>query len=154
MSFLTQRFILRDFDRKVADYPRGKCSINLTRYIGVWNDIIYGWPLPKRQLQRVEYYQAYNLKHGRCAKFNIGFGFLLEHKLTHEFRYYYVSTNTMLFKTAHTISKRKDIKDIIEIIHDMNVGEHYYLMRPNSSWTVAGVTNMKFKLFYLGPVLE
>ena len=94
------------------------------------------------------------LKHGRCAKFNIGFGFLLEHKLTHEFRYYYVSTNTMLFKTAHTISKRKDIKDIIEIIHDMNVGEHYYLMRPNSSWTVAGVTNMKFKLFYLGPVLE
>ena len=53
------------------------------------------------------------LKHGRCAKFNIGFGFLLEHKLTHEFRYYYVSTNTMLFKTAHTISTRKDIKDII-----------------------------------------
>ena len=93
------------------------------------------------------------LKHGRCAKFNIGFGFLLEHKLTHEFRYYYVSTNTMLFEKAHTISKRKDIKDIIKMIHDMNVGEHYFLMRPNSSWMVAGVTNMKFKLFYLGPVL-
>ena len=93
------------------------------------------------------------LKHGRCAKFNIGFGFLLQHKLTDEFRYYYVSTNTMLFKKAHTISKRKDIKDIIRIIHDMNVGEHYYLMRPNSSWIVAGISNMKFKLFYMHPVL-
>ena len=93
------------------------------------------------------------LKHGRSAKFNIGFGFLLQHKLTDEFRYYYVSTNTMLFKKAHTISKRKDIENIIKIIHDMNVGEHYYLMRPNSSWIVAGITNMKFKLFYMHPVL-
>ena len=88
-------------------------------------------------------------EHKKVAKFNVGFGFILWNKLTQVYRFYYVSTNTLLFDKAETISKTSDVKDIVKKIHDMNVQERYYMMRPDSSWVIAGVTNLQFKLMYI-----
>ena len=88
-------------------------------------------------------------KHKKVSRFNIGFGFILWNKLTQVYRFYYVSTNTLLFDKAETISQVSDVKEIVKKIHDMNVEERYYMMRPDSSWTVAGVTNLQFKLMYI-----
>jgi hypothetical protein len=89
------------------------------------------------------------LEHKKVARFNVGFGFILWNKLTQVYRFYYVSTNTLLFDKAETISKISDVKDIVKKIHDMNVQDRYYMMRPNSSWMIAGVTNLQFKLTYI-----
>jgi hypothetical protein len=94
-------------------------------------------------------------KHGKVAKFNIGFGFILWNNLTHEYRYHYVSTNTLLFNKAMLISKQNsDVKDIIKKIYDMDVEQHYFMMRPTSSWIIAGITNFQFKLSYINHILE
>ena len=86
-------------------------------------------------------------KHKNVMKFNIGFGIVLKNVLTSEYRYYYVSTNHMLFNRAKTISTLSDVKDIIKEIYDMNISEHYYMLRPSSGWTLAEITNALFKLF-------
>ena len=93
------------------------------------------------------------LKHGKACRFNIGFGFILKNKLTDAYRYYYVSTNHLLFDKAATISTMSEVKDIVKTIHDVNIGERYYMQRPASCWMLAGMTNVQFKLMYLNIVL-
>ena len=94
------------------------------------------------------------LKHGKACRFNIGFGFILKNKLTDTYRYYYVSTNHLLFDRAATISTMSDLKDILKTMHDMNIDQRYYMQRPDSSWMLAGITNVQFiKLMYLNVVL-
>ena len=88
-------------------------------------------------------------KHKKVMKFNIGFGIVLKNVLTSEYRYYYVSTNHMLFNRTKTISNLSDVKDIIKEIYDMNISEHYYMLRPSSGWRLAKITNVFFKLFNL-----
>ena len=89
------------------------------------------------------------IKHGTVCRFNIGFGFILKHKLTDEYRYYYVSTNHLLFDKAPTISTMADLKDILKTMHDMNIGQQYYMQRPSSSWVLAGLVNVQFKIMYV-----
>ena len=93
------------------------------------------------------------LKHGTVCKFNIGFGLMLRHKITNEYRYYYVSVNHLLFKHALLISKLTDVRSILKQIYEMNIVEHYYMLRPESSWVLAGLPNVLFKLMYIRGVL-
>ena len=88
-------------------------------------------------------------KHKNVMKFNIGFGIVLKNVLTSEYRYYYVSTNHMLFKTAKTMSTFSTIKDIIKEIYDVNISDHYYMLGPSSGWRLPKITNVFFKLFNL-----
>ena len=93
-------------------------------------------------------WQALN-KHKTVMKFNIGFGVLLQNIVTKKYRYFYVSNNHMLFKSAKTINSMSDVKDIVKEIYDMNITEHYFMLRPTSSWTLVSITNVYFKLFNL-----
>ena len=93
------------------------------------------------------------LKHGKACRFNIGFGLMLKNKITNEFRYYYVSSNHFLLDKAVTISTVGDVKAIVKTIHDINIGQRYYMQRPDSSWMLAGLPNVYFKLMYLNVVL-
>ena len=92
-------------------------------------------------------------KQGKACRFNIGFGFILKNKLTDTYRYYYVSTNHLLFDKAATISTMIDLKDIVRTIHDMDIVHRYYMQRPASCWMLAGMTNVQFKLMHLNVVL-
>ena len=87
-------------------------------------------------------------------KFNIGFGVLLQNIVSKEYRYFYVSNNHMLFKSSKTINSMSDVKDIVKEIYDMNITEHYFMLRPTSIWKLASITNVYFKLFNLYLPLE
>ncbi len=91
-------------------------------------------------------------KRGKVCRINIGFGIMLKNKLTNAYRYYYVSTNHLLFKQAFTISTRDDINKFIKELYDINVCETSYLTRPDSSWVVAGLPNVLIKLSLLNVV--
>ena len=92
--------------------------------------------------------QAVN-KYKTVMKLNIGFGIVLKNVNTSEYRYYYVSTNHMLFNRAKTINTLSDVNAIIKEIYDMNISEHYYMLRPSSGWSLVKITNVFFKLFNL-----
>ena len=41
-----------------------------------------------------------------------------------------------------------DLKDILKTMHDMDIGQQYYMQRPDSCWILAGISNVQFKLVF------
>ena len=94
---------------------------------------------------------ALELKH--AFKINIGFGFVLRKVVTGEYRYFYVSSNNLLFDRAYKISKIEDIYEMMKHIESMNLSENYYMKRLSSGWVLAGIANVLIKIFFLKNVL-
>ena len=91
---------------------------------------------------------------GRAFKINLGFGFMLRHVVTDEFRYYYPSSNNLLFERAFTVSDTSDITRLMKRVLDLDLVNNYYMKRPSSGWTVAGLTNLYVQIMYLSVVLD
>ena len=102
-------------------------------------------------LQNLIYETA--MDRGTAFKINLGFGFILYHLIDKEFKYFYVSSNTLLFDVAFTISKRSDVNKLMEKIIDLDLTISYYMKRPSSGWMLAGLPNVEIKIFYLNKVL-
>ena len=83
---------------------------------------------------------------GTVFKVNLGFGFMLYHTVKETFRYFFPSSNTLLFDRAVTISKKSDIVNLMERIIDLNLTENYYMKRPSSGWILAGLPNLSIKI--------
>ena len=92
-------------------------------------------------------------KLGHTIKVNISFGFMLCHVVTNKYRYFYASTNTMLFNRAITLSKMSDVKDLMKRILDLDLVESYYMKRPSSGWVLAGLPNIFIKVMYMQKTL-
>ena len=83
----------------------------------------------------------------------MGFGFMLDHVVTKEFRYFYPSSNHLLFDRMVTISKKMDITTLLKRILDLDLTENYYMKRPSSGWLVAGLPNLHIQVAYLKNVV-
>ena len=92
-------------------------------------------------------------KQTNAFKINLGFGFMLRNVATNEFRYFYPSSNNLLFDRMPTISKKEDMVDLMKRILDLGLDENYYMKRPSSGWTLAGLPNLFIQIIYLGVVL-
>ena len=82
-------------------------------------------------------------------KLNLAFGFILFDTINSVFRYYYNSTNNLLFEKAITISDRQDLDDLMKKIVNLDLATNYYLKKPSSSWVMAGLTNLEIQIFDL-----
>ena len=109
-------------------------------------DFTYG-DLQKMLLNQLE------LQDGHTFKVNLGFGFILFHIHTGEYRYYYNSSNTMLFERAFAIADINDIRVLIQKIIDLDLGETYYMRRPDSSWMLSSLPNVELSIFRLSKSL-
>ena len=89
------------------------------------------------------------IKLGHAIKVNIGFGFMLYDNVNEEYRYFYVSSNSMIFNRAFTLSKNSDINDLMERIMALDLMENYYMKRPASGWVLAGLPNIFIKVMYM-----
>ena len=92
-------------------------------------------------------------KLGHAVKVNIGFGFMLRDGVTGEYKYFYVSTNNMIFDRAFTLSANADVKDLMERIMALDLMESYYMKRPSSGWVLAGLPNIFIKVMYMKKVV-
>lgn len=90
---------------------------------------------------------------GNAVKINLGFGSMLFNIITHEYRYYYVDSNSLLFDTAFTISKRIDIDRLMKKIYNLDLANTYYLKRPSSGWILVGLPNVEIAVYRLGNFL-
>ena len=86
---------------------------------------------------------------GTTFKVNLGFGFILYHLVNKEFKYFYVSSNSLLFDVAFTVSKKTDIDKLMKHIIDLDLTENYYMKRPSSGWILTGMPNLEVKILYL-----
>jgi len=85
---------------------------------------------------------------GVVIKVNLGFGFILHHNVTAEYRYYFPSSNTFLFDTMVTVSNNRDLNSLMRRIMAMYLEASYYMKRPGSGWTLVGLPNVLFNIVY------
>ena len=76
-------------------------------------------------------------------KINVGFGYILKHRDSDDFRYYYCSHNNLLFDEAVQVSSLRDSDAFFQKIVDVDLIASYYLQKPSSRWMFAGLTNME-----------
>jgi DNA-directed RNA polymerase subunit RPC12/RpoP len=91
-------------------------------------------------------------KRKNAFKINIGFGFVLYNHLTEEYKYYYISNNNLLFEIPVLICNRNDISDLMKHIVSLDLATNFYLQKPSSAWTLAGLTNINVFIFDLKDV--
>ena len=92
-------------------------------------------------------------KRQKAFKVNLGFGFILHNPHDDEYKYYYVSTNNLLFDRAKTISRKKDLVKLMNHLKSLDLITNYYFKRPSSAWTMAGLTNVEVQIFNLDIIL-
>ena len=96
----------------------------------------------------------FDISRKKACKVNIGFGFILHHLITNEYRYYYPSSNHLLFDRMVTISSQNDVRKLMKRIIDLDLTENYYMKRPSSGWVVAGLPHVLIKVVYLNTILS
>ena len=82
-------------------------------------------------------------------KVQISFGFILYNTVSEEYRYFWNSHNTHLFEKAITISDREDLERLMEKIVNLDLATSYYLLKPSSSWAMAGLCNVEIDIYNL-----
>ena len=76
-------------------------------------------------------------------KINASYGFILQHRLTGELRYYHSSyNNARLWETPVHVRQSSDFQVVLDRLDDDNIMEFASQMRPDSAWTVFAVTNL------------
>ena len=80
-------------------------------------------------------------------KMNLAFGFILYQIVTDQFKYYYVSSNNLLFDRAITISSIEDLNNFMKKVMNLDLATNYYLKKPLSSWVLAGLTNVQICIY-------
>ena len=73
----------------------------------------------------------------------------INHNVTEEYRYFYPSSNNLLFDRAVTVSTTYDLQKLIKRIMALDLEESYYMNRPSSGWTFLGLPNILIKIFYI-----
>ena len=56
---------------------------------------------------------------------------------------------SFLFDHAVTIARVGDIDQLMKKILNSDLVNNYYMSRPSSSWTMAGLPNIQLSIFYL-----
>ena len=80
-------------------------------------------------------------------KINFGFGFILYNTVEEKFKYFYNSSNNLLFEHAITIADREDLLKIYKKVTNLDLATNYYLKKPSSQWVLAGLTNIEIYIF-------
>ena len=85
-------------------------------------------------------------KKRNAFKVNLGFGFILYKPISEEWKYFYPSTNNLLFETAFTVTNPRDIRKLMKQIISLDLATNYYLKKPSSAWIFAGLTNIRIQI--------
>ena len=81
------------------------------------------------------------------VKMNCSLGFILQHRVTQELRYFHSSiNNTQIFSSPVRINSIEDLLSTLDDILELDLFEKAKLSRPDSSWGVVQVTNISFYL--------
>lgn len=67
-------------------------------------------------------------------KINFGFGFILYNTVEEKFKYFYNSSNNLLFEHAVTIADRDDLLNFYKKVINLDLATNYYLKKPSSQW--------------------
>ena len=83
-------------------------------------------------------------------KINMSYGYVLRNYETGELRYFHSSLNNHRYlEVPHLIANRDDLNEFIRIVSEASAADYAIRQRPNTKWTVVGVTNVTFYVYKL-----
>ena len=82
-------------------------------------------------------------KQKNVFKVNLSFGYIIFNIKTDEFKYYYNSSNNLLFERAQTISNRNDVTKFMRKIINLDLATNYYMKKH----LCLGLSNIQISIF-------
>ncbi len=77
-----------------------------------------------------------------AAKFNIQFGYVLQHHETQEYKYFYAGNNVALLSVPMHVANRDDLNFLKDKLDDEDYFEKMMAERPDTKWRFAMSTNV------------
>ena len=79
-------------------------------------------------------------------KINLSFSFILQHRETLEYRYFYASNNEQLLKSPRLIHNQRDLQNLLNHLAAKDFPSHLKDQRPNTKWVIERIVNLRIHL--------
>ena len=79
-------------------------------------------------------------------KMNLSFSFILQHRETGEFRYYYASNNNQILNSSRLIRSQQDLENLLDHLAAKEFPSHLKDHRPNTKWVIERIVSLRIHL--------
>ena len=79
-------------------------------------------------------------------KINLSFSFILQHRETLEYRYFYASNNEQLLKSPRLIRNQRDLQNLSNHLAAKDFPSLLKEQRPNTKWVIERIVNLRLHL--------
>ena len=79
-------------------------------------------------------------------KINLSFSFILQHRETLEYRYFYASNNEQLLKSPQLIRNQQDLQNLLNHLATKDFPSLLKEQRPNTKWIIERIANLRIHL--------
>ena len=85
----------------------------------------------------------------KTIKINIAFGFILQHRLDKELKFFDPSNNAMVFKLPRLIKNPNDVASVRSDIEKVDLHNYAHNQRSSPRWTVDNIICIRFDVYKL-----
>ena len=117
---------------------RGRCTRTYLRYL---NDQ-RGTLIENMQTVMKEIYHHQS----HAFKINLSFSFILQHRETLEYRYFYASNNEQLLNSPRLIRNQQDLQNLLNHLAAKDFPSLLKEQRPNTKWVIERIVNLRIHL--------
>ena len=79
-------------------------------------------------------------------KIILSFSFILQHRETLEYCYFYASNNVQLLKSPHLIQNKQDLQNLLNHLATKGFPSLLKEQRPNTKWVIERIVNLRIHL--------
>ena len=79
-------------------------------------------------------------------KINLSFSFILQHRETLEYRYFYASNNQQILKSPKLIRNQQDLDNLLDFLASQDFPSHLKDQRPNTKWVIERIVSLRIHL--------
>ena len=79
-------------------------------------------------------------------KINLSFSFILQHRETGEFRYFYASNNQQILKSPKLIRNQQDLDNLLDFLASQDFPSHRKDQRPNTKWVIERIVSLRIHM--------
>ena len=88
-------------------------------------------------------------RQSNAFKINLSFSFILQHRETGEFRYFYASNNQQILKSPKLIRNQPDLDNLLDFLASQDFPSHLKDQRPNTKWVTERICQSSYSSCYV-----
>ena len=85
-------------------------------------------------------------RQSNAFKVNLSFSFILQHRETGEYRYFYASNNQQFLKSPKLIRNQQDLDNLLDFLASQDFPSHLKDQRPNTKWVIERIVSLRIHL--------